>query len=104
MGAMSIQTALILVALASSLVLVMQKSERLFPMIALVAAGMEALLAFGLVSLSVASFRIDVILPALLVIAGIVCWSRSTAKGTTTASTLISLIGLMQLLTSLRFL
>ena len=97
-------TVLILVALASSLVLVMQKTDRVFPLIALAAAGMEALLAFGLVSLSIASFRIDVILPALLVVAGIVCWSRSNVKGTTTAATLITLIGVMQLLLSLRFL
>ena len=96
-------TVLILVALASSVVLVMQKGDRLFPLVALAAAGMEALLAFGLVSLSIASFRIDVILPALLLVAGIVCWSRSSAKGTTTASTLLTLIGAMQLVTSLRF-
>ena len=101
---MQMHTVLILVALASSVVLVMQKGDRLFPLMALVAAGMEALLAFGIVSLSIASFRIDVILPALLVLAGIVCWSRSSAKGTTTASTLITLIGAMQLLLALRFL
>jgi len=45
-----------------------------------------------------------VILPAVLVVTGGVCWSRSTAKSAITASTVIALVGLIQLLLALRVL
>ena len=48
--------------------------------------------------------RIDVILAGLLAVAGAVCWSRSSSKGLTTAATLVTLVGLLQLLVGLRVL
>jgi hypothetical protein len=95
-------TALVVVALVSSIVLLLNKSDRLFPLIATVVAGIEAALVFGVMSLSLAKFRIDVILPALLLVAGAVCWSRSSGKSNTTAATLVTMVGLLQLLMALR--
>lgn len=95
-------TALVVVALVSSIVLLLHKSDRMFPMLATIVSGIEALLVFGVMSLSVAKFRIDVILPALLVVAGAICWSRSSGKGTTTAATLVTMTGALQLLFALR--
>ena len=97
----SFSTALVVAALASSLLLVFQRGDRVFPIIALVASGIEALLAWRIIQLSSSAIRIDVILPALLAIAGVVCWARSTSKPTVTGATVITLIGVLQLLTAL---
>jgi hypothetical protein len=94
--------ALVVTALAASVWLVFQGGNRLFPIIAAVAAGVEALIAFDIISLSVARFRIDVILPALLLVGAGVCWSRSSSKGAITAATAASLVGALQLLIALR--
>lgn len=96
--------ALVIIALAASIWLVMQSSNRLFPMLAVVASGLEVLIAFGVISLSIAKYRIDVILPALLVVAAGVCWARVTTKGTITAATAATLIGAIQLLGALHVL
>jgi len=97
-------TALIVVALVSSVVLLLEKSERTISIIAVLAAGIEALLAFGLMSLSLAKFRIDVILPALLLIAGAIAWARSSGKHAITAGTLVTLVGALQLAAALHVL
>ena len=90
-------SALIVVALVSSVVLLLEKSERTISLVAVLASGIEALLAFGLMSLSLAKFRIDVVLPALLVIAGAIAWARSSGKHAVTAGTLVTLVGALQL-------
>lgn len=95
-------TALVVVALVSSIVLLLNKSDRMFPMLATIVSGVEALLVFGVMSLSVAKFRIDVILPALLLVAGGVCWSRSSGKTTTTAATLVTMVAALQIIFVLR--
>ena len=98
-----IGTALVVVAFASSIVLLLQ-SDRPVALVAVVASGIETLLVFGLMSLSLARFRIDVVLPALLAIAGIVAWARSTTKHVITAATLVACVGALQLLEALRIL
>jgi hypothetical protein len=60
-------------ALVASLVLVLDRGNRIIPVVAVVAAGLAAAIHFGVLSLAVAKFRIDVVLPALFVIAGGVC-------------------------------
>jgi len=94
-------TALIVVALVSSIVLLLQRSERTISLVAVIASGIEALLAFGLMSLSLAKFRIDVILPALLVVAGVIAWARSSTKHSITAGTLVTIVGALQLAAAL---
>jgi len=91
-------TALVVCALLASIALVLGDGNRLVPMIALVACALEALLAFHVIQLSSAKFRIDVILPAVLLVTGGICWSRSSSKSAITASTVIVIVGLIQLL------
>ena len=94
-------TALVVAALAGSLVLVVHRDDRLFPIIAAVAAGLEALIAFHVISLSSGKFRTDVVLPAVLLIAGLVCWSRTSTKPTITAATVVALVAAIQLVSAL---
>jgi hypothetical protein len=95
-------TVLILSALISALVLALNRGDRIFPIVALIATGLQAAIHFGILSLSVAKFRIDVILPALLVIAGGVCWARASRKPTVTAATVLFAIGALELGVALR--
>lgn len=98
----SYSTALVVTAVVSSLVLCLERGNRVFPLIALVVSGVQALIVFGVISFAMRGLRIDVVLPALLVIAGVVCWSRTSHKSHVTAATLVTLVGLLQLLAALR--
>jgi hypothetical protein len=97
-------TVLVVTTFCAALYLLLNKSDRMFPTIAVLASGVQLLMLFGLMSLTLAKFRIDVILPALLVVAGIVCWMKVSTKGTITAATLIMLIATIELLGALRLL
>ena len=94
-------TALVICALVASVILVLHGGERLIPLIALVACGIEALLEFHVIQLSSPRIRIDVILPAVLVVTGGIAWARSSGKSAVTAATVIALVGLIQLLWAL---
>lgn len=97
-------TALVVCALIASLILVMQGGERVVPLIALVACALEALIAFHVIQLSSARFRIDAILPAVLVVTGGIAWSRAAGKSAITAATVVALVGAIQLLHTLHVL
>ncbi|HVK75130.1 MAG TPA: hypothetical protein VM734_17495 [Kofleriaceae bacterium] len=98
----SYSTALVAAALAGSILLVLQRGDRVFPIVAVVAAGVEALIVWRIIQLSSSTVRIDVILPALLAVAGAICWARSTDKPAVTAATVVTIVGLLQLLTALQ--
>jgi hypothetical protein len=95
-------TTMVVTTLVASAYLLFHKSDRMFPTIAVIASGIQALIVFGLMSLSLSKFRIDVVLPAVLVVCGVVCWGKVSEKGTTTAATLLTAIGAMELLLALR--
>jgi hypothetical protein len=103
---MHIQLATLVIAsaLISSLILVLNRGDKILPIVALLAVGLEAALHFGVIQLSFAKFRIDVILPALIVIAGGVCWARATAKGPVTAAAVLFAVGAIQLLAAVHLL
>jgi hypothetical protein len=82
----------------------MKPGDRLVPGIALVAAAVAALIDFRVIQLSSTKFRIDVILPAILTLTGGISWSRSSTKSTITAGTIVTLVGLIMLLSALRVL
>jgi hypothetical protein len=100
----NLDTVLIIATLVSAIYLLLQKTDRMFPTVAVIAAGVQLLLSWGIMSLSLARFRIDVILPAVLVVSGAVCWGKCSTKGTITAATLVTVIGAIQLLAALRIL
>ena len=99
---MHIATVMIASLLISALVLLLNRGDKIVPVIAIVAAGLEAAMYFGVLTLSVMKFRVDVVLPAVLVVCGGISWARATAKPTITASTVLFAIALMQLLAALR--
>lgn len=95
-------TTMVVATLVASAYLLMHKSDRMFPTIAVIASGIQCLIVFNLMSLSLAKFRIDVILPAVLVVCGVLCWGKVSEKGNITASTLLTAVGAMELLLALR--
>ena len=97
----SFSHSLVISALVASVVLIMHRDDKLFPVLTLVAAGLEALSVFNIVSLSSGKFRIDVILAALLAVSGGVCWFRSDGKPSVSAATVATLAGVLQLLFAL---
>ena len=97
-------TALSVAALAASVTLVLDREDRLFPVVALIASTIQALIVLGIISLSSERFRIDVILPAVLVLAGIFCWARSAKKPSITAGTVLLAVASIELLFALRIL
>ena len=98
---MTIEKLMVLLALAGSIVLVTQASARLFPIIALVASGLEALLMFRIVTFSVSGVSIFLILAIALLIGGGVSWVQTESKHTVTAATVVVLIGAIQLAAAL---
>jgi len=97
-----IGTLMIVSALIASLVLALDRGNRVVPLVAVVAAAIAAAIHFGVISLALAKFRIDVILPAIFVVCAGVCWGRSTAKHSTTAATVLFAVGTIMLLGALR--
>jgi len=100
----ALSNAFVVVALISAVSLVVAGGDRVFPILATVAAALEALIGFGIITLALPKVRIDLILPALLVVSGGVCWSRASAKSAATASAALTLVGLIQLLSALHVL
>ena len=98
---MNMATITIALAFAASLYLFFKETNRLWPTLAAIASGVELLLAMGIMSLTLSKFKIDVILPALLAVAGVLCWTKVSSKGGVTAATIAALIGVMQLLLAL---
>lgn len=99
----SLSTALITSALIGAIVLTMRPpAGRLFPVLGLIAAAVAALIAYRVIQLSVAKFRIDVVIPAVLAVSGGVCWSRASTKPAITAATVVAIAGLILLLSALR--
>jgi len=98
---MTIDKLMVLVALAASLVLVTQASARLFPIIAAVAAAVETLLVFRIVTFSVSGVNVFLILAVALVVGGGVSWVQTESKTPVTAATAVTLIGAIQLAAAL---
>ncbi len=95
---------LVVTALVASIWLLLQGGDRLWPTFAAVASGLEALMVFNVISLSSGKFRIDVILPALLLVSAGICWGKSSTKPAITSSAVATLIGAIQVLLALRVL
>ena len=98
-------TGLVASALIASVVLALRPGGgRLVPAIAFVAAAIAALIDYRVIQLSSTKFRIDVILPAVLAVTGAISWSRSSTRSSITSATVITVVGLILLLSALRVL
>jgi hypothetical protein len=98
---MSLHSAQILVALAASVVMLLQVPAKLFPAVATLAAALEALLAFQLISFSVRGINLGFVLGVTLIVCAVIVWARNGQKAAVTASTAVALIGAMQVFTTL---
>ena len=98
---MTVGTLLVLSAVLGSVVLVAQSTARLFPLVALVASGVEALLAFKVIHISVSGINLLFILALALVVGGGASWMNATAKHAVTAATVVTVVGAVQVLGSL---
>ena len=94
---MSIATLLVLTAVVSSVVLVTQATARLWPLVALVASGLEALLAFGVVRFSVAGLNVGFVLAVALLVGAGASWMTAGSKAAVTAATAAAMVGALQL-------
>ncbi len=99
-----LDTALVVAALAASLMLMVDRVGRPFALLAVIAGGIQLLIAFGIIELAIGKLRLDVILPAVLVLSGGVCWTRSTTKPAISESMMLLVSGSIQLLSALRLL
>lgn len=97
---MSTHAILCIVALVASLLL-LQGSSRTAAVVAAIVAGIEVVLALGLVSLSVKGLPLGLILALALCAAGVLCWMRSGGKTAVSAATVVSLIGAVQVVQAL---
>jgi len=98
----SLGTVLIVIAVIGALALVLEHRDRAVAVVALLAAGVEALIAFGVMSVSVKGLSLGLVLAGILAVCGAICWARSTGKTAVTAATLVTTVGALQVLFSLR--
>jgi hypothetical protein len=89
------------VALGSSLVLVAQYRPIVFPVVALIASLFEALMAFHVLSISVAHVPLPLIFGIALLVSGLLVFWKAAAKATVTASAFVALVGGIQTLGAL---
>ncbi len=95
---MSMSLVLAIAAVVAALVLTLQHRPLVFPLIALVAAGLEALMALHVLRLGLGGVPIDVVLGAAIAVAGAVVWARTASKTVASASTVLVVIGALQVL------
>ena len=98
----SLGTVLIVIAVVAALGLVLEHRDRAVAVVALLAAGVEALIAFGVMSVSVRGLSLGLVLAGILAVCGAICWARSGGKTAVTAATLVTTVGALQVLFSLR--
>jgi len=87
-------------AVGCSVALVVQHKPRVFPIVALVASGLELLIALNIVHLNI-SIPINLILGAALAVAGVAVYLKTSAKWIVSVTTVLTLIGAMQVASAL---
>jgi hypothetical protein len=93
---MSLYTALALSAFGFSVVLLLASASRTLPAIALVASGVEALMALGYLRLGVAGMPLGLALGLALAIPGLLAWFRATGKAAIAAASIVAFVGVLQ--------
>lgn len=98
-------TALVIVAVLASALLVIDREHRTSPFVALGASVIQLLILFGVLDFLRNVWRIELILPTAQFIAAYTVWAETTKKRAITASTVLlcmTMIELMFLLGRLR--
>lgn len=92
--------ALAVSALIGAVLLLFEK-ERVFPIVAVVVAGIEVLRGLGILHIGLQGFPLRLILGALLLVAGVVCHAKAAGKLAVSAATVLVFVGLLQVLAGL---
>jgi hypothetical protein len=87
---------LVIAALIASLLLVFQLKQRLVAGVAAVAAALEALFAFHIIHFGVHGINLGLVLAAVIAVCGGLLWLKTSGKTHTTAATVLTLVGLIQ--------
>jgi hypothetical protein len=95
---MHLANAPILLALFAAVLLCVKVPARLFPVIAVVASGLDTLRAFGLLSLKVPVVGGAFAFGVAMVVGGAGSWVKAPSKVTVTAATVVVLFGLSRVL------
>jgi hypothetical protein len=98
---MTLHVALLVVALAAAILLVLSASSRALAAIALLAAGLEVAMAFGKIHFSVAGVPLGLVLGLALAIPGALVWLRASAKTAVSAATIVTLAGVLQVISAI---
>lgn len=94
---MTLHTALAVAALIASIVLFLNHASRGLALLAVVASGLEVLMAFGYLVLHVSSpVPLQLLLGALIAIPAFLIWLRVNAKTAVSAATVLALVGALQ--------
>jgi hypothetical protein len=98
---MTLHVTLAVAALAGALALFLSAQSRVLGTIALVAAALEVAMAFGVLRLHVAGIPLGLVLGLALALPGLLAWLRASAKTAISAAAIVSLVGVLQVLSSL---
>jgi hypothetical protein len=99
---MRFHDALSLAALAASGLLLLTPQARAPAIAAAAAAGLELLMATGVLRVSAGGFPVTLVLGAVLLVASVIAYLRVTSKGAASAATVAALVGLAQVLRGLK--
>lgn len=102
--ALSQSVFLSIVAVVASVILLLQFQNKLLPIIALVASGLEALIGFGVVHLSFRDVPLWLILGGALAVVSVLMFLKVSGKTAVAAATCGTLVGALQVLVELRVL
>jgi len=100
-GHVSIGLVLAIAALGCAVLLLFQVASKLWPIIAAVVAGIQLLIAFGVMHLSISGVPLGTLLGVALAVSGIASWLKVSNKMHASAATVIALVGLVQAATGL---
>ncbi len=98
---MTLHVALAVAALVGTLALLLSGQSRVLATIALVAAGLEVAMAFGVLRLHLAGVPLGLVLGLALAIPGLLAWLRVSAKTAISAAAIVALVGVLQVLHAL---
>lgn len=93
---MSLSVLLVLLAVAASVLLLVQYPNRLLPVAALLASGLQALAAFGVLEVRSGVVSLPLLFGAAILVAGVVFWFKVRERTPVTAATLLVLVGGLQ--------
>lgn len=85
-------------ALVSAVVLLLQSKNRLWAIVALVAAGLHLLIVSGLLRLSLSGISLSLVLGLALLVAGVMSWLKVVGKVQVSAATVVTLAGALMAL------